>query len=48
MAVWGYFKKNSIAELRCKVYKENKISFNFIKGLGFEEYDSDYVQWKLF
>ena len=48
MAAWDYFKKNSVEELRCKVYKENKISYNFIKGLRFEEYDSDIVQWKLF
>ena len=48
MAAWDYFKKNGVAELRCKVYKENKISYNFIKGLHFEEYDEDFVQWKLF
>ena len=41
-------KKNEVDELRCKVYKENKISYNFIKGLHFEEYDGDFVQWKLF
>jgi len=48
MAAWDYFKKKGVVELRCKVYKENKISYNFIKGLHFEEYDGDFVQWKLF
>ena len=35
-------------DLRCKVYKDNKIAYNFIKGLRFEEYDEDFTQWKLF
>ncbi|MBY9016209.1 MAG: GNAT family N-acetyltransferase [Candidatus Lokiarchaeota archaeon] len=48
LAAWDYFKKNGVAELCCKVYKENKISYNFIKGLHFEEYDDDFVQWKFF
>ncbi|MHA1479050.1 MAG: GNAT family N-acetyltransferase [Promethearchaeota archaeon] len=48
MAAWDHFKKNGVTELRCKVYKENTISYNFIKGLHFEEYDGDFVQWKLF
>jgi ribosomal protein S18 acetylase RimI-like enzyme len=40
MAAWKYFKKNhsNVQELRCEVYKENTISYNFIKGLGFEEF----------
>jgi len=42
-----YFKKNGVLELHCKVYRENKISYNFIKGLHFEEYNDDYVHWKL-
>lgn len=48
MATWEYFKKKGVHELRCKVYEENKISYNFIKGLGFEEYEEDFVQWKVF
>ena len=32
----------------CKVYKDNKIAYNFIKGLKFEEYDEDFTQWKIF
>lgn len=48
LAVWDYFKRKGVAELRCKVYKDNKISYNFIKGLKFEEYDEDFVQWKVF
>jgi len=39
MAAWNYFKKRNIKELRCEVYKENKVSYDFIKSLGFEEYD---------
>ncbi len=48
MAAWDYFKKKGVVELRCKVYKDNKISYKFIKGLKFEEYDEDFVQWKVF
>jgi ribosomal protein S18 acetylase RimI-like enzyme len=46
MAAWDYFKKTNVKELRCKVYKDNKISYDFIKGLGFKEYDRDIVTWK--
>ena len=48
LASWDYFKKKGVKELRCKVYKDNKTSYNFIRGLKFEEYDEDFVQWKLF
>jgi ribosomal protein S18 acetylase RimI-like enzyme len=48
LAVWDYFKKKGVIELRCKVYEDNKTSYNFIKGLKFEEYDEDFVQWKVF
>ena len=48
MATWEYFKKKGVLELRCKVYKDNRVSYNFIKGLGFEEYEEDFVQWKVF
>lgn len=48
MASWDLFKKKGVKELRCKVYKDNKVSYNFIRGLGFEEYDSDFVTWKIF
>lgn len=39
MAAWNYFKKKGIKQLRCEVYKENKVSYHFIKSLGFEEFD---------
>ena len=39
LAAWEYFKKKGIKELRCEVYKDNKISYDFISSLGFEEYD---------
>lgn len=48
MASWDLFKKKGVKELRCKVYKDNKASYSFIRGLGFEEYDEDFVTWKLF
>ena len=48
MASWDLFKKKGVKELRCKVYKDNKASYNFIRGLGFEEYDEDFVTWKIF
>ncbi|MFX1478639.1 MAG: GNAT family N-acetyltransferase, partial [Promethearchaeota archaeon] len=41
MAAWNYLKQNhpNVKEIRCEVYKDNKVSFAFIKGIGFEEYD---------
>ncbi|MFX0058789.1 MAG: GNAT family N-acetyltransferase [Candidatus Heimdallarchaeota archaeon] len=39
MAAWNYFKKKGVKELRCEVYRDNRVSYNFIKSLGFEEYD---------
>ena len=48
IASWDLFKKKGVKELRCKVYKDNKVSYSFIRGLGFEEYDEDFVTWKIF
>ena len=44
LAGWNYLKKKSkdIKELRCEVYPDNKTSYNFIKSLGFEEFDRKY------
>jgi ribosomal protein S18 acetylase RimI-like enzyme len=39
MATWNYFKKEGVKELRCEVYKDNNVSYSFIKWIGFEEYD---------
>lgn len=39
LAAWEYFKNKGIKELRCEVYKDNRVSYNFITSLGFEEYD---------
>lgn len=41
MASWQYLKENypNVKEIRCEVYKDNKVSYSFIKGIGFEEYD---------
>ncbi|MBY9003314.1 MAG: GNAT family N-acetyltransferase [Candidatus Lokiarchaeota archaeon] len=38
MAAWNHFKKLGVKELRCEVYKDNSISYNFISSLGFEEF----------
>ena len=38
LAAWSYLKEKGIKELRCEVYKDNKVSYNFIKGLQFEEF----------
>jgi len=38
MAAWTYFKKKGVKELRCEVYKDNIVSYNFIKSIGFEEF----------
>ena len=48
LATWDYFKQKGVFELRCKVYKDNEISYKFIKGLGFEEHDDSFTQWKIF
>jgi len=37
LATWEFFKKRNIIELRSEVYINNKISFNFLKSLGFED-----------
>jgi len=37
MEAWKYFKEQEIKELRTEVYIDNKVSYNFIKSLGFEE-----------
>ncbi len=47
LETWNYFKTRGVVELRCKVYIDNKASYNFIRGLKFEEYDDDFVQWKM-
>lgn len=39
MSAWNYFKAKGVKELRCEVYRDNKVSYNFIKSLGFEQYD---------
>ncbi|MGV9141811.1 MAG: GNAT family N-acetyltransferase, partial [Promethearchaeota archaeon] len=40
MAAWRYFKEKGVKSLKCEVYKENTVSYNFIKSLGFEEYET--------
>lgn len=37
-AAWNYFKKKGVTEIRCEVFKDNKVSYNFIKSIGFEEF----------
>ncbi len=41
MSSWQYLKEKypNIKEIRCEVYKDNSVSYSFIKGIGFEEYD---------
>jgi ribosomal protein S18 acetylase RimI-like enzyme len=41
MASWQYLKEKypNVKEIRCEVYKDNNVSYSFIKGIGFEEYD---------
>ncbi len=41
IASWDYFTKSKgVTELRCKVHFDNKVSFSFIKALGFEEIET--------
>lgn len=39
LEIWKYFKKKGLEELRCRVSKDNKNAYLFIKSLGFEELD---------
>ena len=41
MSAWNYLKQNysNVKEIRAEVYKDNYVSYSFIKGIGFEEYD---------
>ena len=41
MAAWNYLKEyyHHVKEIRCEVYKDNVVSYAFIKGIGFEEYE---------
>ncbi len=39
LEIWDYFKHKGIDELRCRVSKENKKAYLFIKSLGFEILD---------
>ena len=39
MAAWNYFKKKGVKELRCEVFIDNKVSYNFITSIGFKEFD---------
>ena len=38
--IWNYLKQNhaSVKEIRAEVYRDNKVSYAFIKGIGFEEF----------
>ena len=38
LAAWNHFKEKGVKELRCEVYKENEVSYDFIKSIGFVEY----------
>ncbi len=38
MAAWNHFKKLGVKELRCEVYRDNSVSYNFISSLGFQEF----------
>lgn len=38
IAGWNHFKKLGVKELRCEVYHENIVSYDFITSLGFEEF----------
>ncbi|MHA1804260.1 MAG: GNAT family N-acetyltransferase [Promethearchaeota archaeon] len=38
MAAWNFFKEKGVKELRCEVYKDNVVSYSFIKKIGFEEF----------
>jgi ribosomal protein S18 acetylase RimI-like enzyme len=37
VAAWNYFKDKDVEELRCEVYEDNTVSYDFIKSLGFNQ-----------
>ena len=39
--IWNFIKENynNVKEIRAEVYKDNIVSYAFIKGIGFEEYE---------
>ncbi|MFX0028908.1 MAG: GNAT family N-acetyltransferase [Candidatus Hermodarchaeota archaeon] len=39
--IWNYLKQNynNVKEIRAEVYEDNKISYAFMKGIGFNEYE---------
>ncbi|MFO8017335.1 MAG: GNAT family N-acetyltransferase [Promethearchaeia archaeon] len=39
IAAWDFFNNKNVEELRCEVYEKNTVAHNFIKAIGFEEYD---------
>ncbi len=41
MSAWSFLKQNysNVKEVRAEVYKDNVVSYSFIKGIGFEEFD---------
>ena len=45
---WSYFNQLSVKELRCEVHEKNLVSFNFIKSLGFQEFDKKIYKIKDF
>ncbi len=42
IAAWDYFKPRGIKEIRCEVYVNNPVAYNFIKSMEFEEIRTDY------
>ena len=41
IAIWDYFIRKGVKELRCRVYFDNKASYTFLRRLGFEEFHED-------
>ncbi len=41
MSAWNFLKQNysNVKEVRAEVYKDNVVSYSFIKGIGFEEFE---------
>jgi ribosomal protein S18 acetylase RimI-like enzyme len=37
IAIWDYFIRKEVKELRCRVYFDNTASYTFLRRLGFEE-----------
>ena len=42
IAAWECFKPKGVKEIRCEVYVNNPVAYNFIKSMGFDKIRTDF------